>query len=73
MHKNDFRDAHAVADRAGLVPNLSEEGVDPERRVFENVVRARLGIRFPGWRGNRMKDERQKNFRDSASRLASCS
>ena len=29
-HKNDFQDAHAVADSACLVPNLSEEGVDPE-------------------------------------------
>jgi hypothetical protein len=73
-HKNDFQDAHAVADSACLVPNLSEEGVDPERRVNENVGGAQLGSRFRGWPGNRMKTSArhvpQKNLRDSASRLA---
>jgi hypothetical protein len=72
--KNDFRDAHAVADSACLVPNLSEEGVDPERRFDENVGGAQLGSRFRGWPGNRMKTSAQhvpqKNLRDSASRLA---
>jgi hypothetical protein len=59
---------------ACLVPNLSEEGVDPERRVNENVGGAQLGSRFRGWPGNRMKTSAQhvpqKNLRDSASRLA---
>jgi hypothetical protein len=41
-----------------LVPNLLEEGVDPERRVDENVGGAQLGSRFPDSRGNRMKNER---------------
>jgi hypothetical protein len=59
------------------LPNLSEEGVDPERRVDENVGGAQLGSRFPGRRGNRLKNERlavphRKNLCDSASRLASC-
>ena len=76
-HKNDFQDAHAVADSACLVPNLSEEGVDPEHRVDENVGGAQLGSRFPGYRGNRINERparaSKKNLRDSASRLASCS
>jgi hypothetical protein len=60
-----------------LVPNLSEEGVDSERRVDENVGGAQLGSRFPGRRGNRLKHERlavphRKNLCDSASILASC-
>ena len=76
-HKNDFQDAHAVAHSACLVPNLSEEGVDPEHRVDENVGGAQLGSRFPGYRGNRINERparaSKKNLRDSASRLASCS
>jgi len=43
-----FRDARAVADSACLMPNLSEEGVDPERRVNEDVGDAQLGSRFRG-------------------------
>jgi hypothetical protein len=38
-----------------LVLNLSEEAVDPERRVRENVGGAKRGSRFPDWRANRMK------------------
>jgi hypothetical protein len=47
--------AHASAR---LLPNLSEEGVDPERRVDENVGGAQLGSPFRDWHGNRMKNER---------------
>jgi hypothetical protein len=57
--------------RACLVPNLSEEGVDPERRVDENVGGTQLGSRFPGWRGTQ-RCRTENILCDSASRLASC-
>jgi len=44
--KNDF--SRCLRCSRCLMPNLSEEGVDPERRVNEDVGDAQLGSRFRG-------------------------